>query len=133
MKLKRYAQTKTGIDMTPVIDVVFQLLAFFMITSSVIKTQAINVDLPSSRTSDVQPVREAVITIFKDGKITLNDQTVTVDKLGIEISSLYQQDKELIVTIRGDKGIPYGTLIDVMDSVRMTGVKRMSLATTLRE
>ncbi|NPV02291.1 MAG: biopolymer transporter ExbD, partial [Brevinematales bacterium] len=48
MKIKKERSTKTGIDMTPMIDVVFQLLTFFMITSTVIKTSAINVDLPSA-------------------------------------------------------------------------------------
>lgn len=133
MKIKRPSRQKSMIDMTPVIDVVFQLLTFFMITSTVIKTSAINVDLPSSRTSDAQPILEAVITLYKNGSVTLNDEPITLDKVGPSIRDLYLQENELVVTIRGDQGIPYGTLIDVMDTVRMTGVKRMSLATTLRD
>ncbi len=119
--------------MTPVIDVVFQLLTFFMITSTFIKTSAINVDLPSSRTSTAQPVREAVITLYKNGSITLNDTTITIDNIGMKVRELYIQDNELVVTIRGDKDIPYGTMMEIIDTVNMAGVKRMNLATQLKE
>lgn len=133
MKFKRYSKTNAGIDMTPIIDVVFQLLAFFMITSTYIKTAAINVDLPSSKTSDIQPVREAVITLYKNGNITLNDERIDFNDLGIKIKELYIKDKELVVTIRGDKSVNYGVLVETMDIVRLAGVRRMSLATIVKE
>lgn len=130
MKIKRISRLSSGIDMTPIIDVVFQLLTFFMLTSTFIKTSAINVDLPNSRTSDVQPVREAVVTLYRSGQMTLNDDQVTVDNLGVKLKEFYIKDNDLVVTIRGDKGVPYGKLIEAMDIVRLSGIKRMSLATT---
>lgn len=133
MKLKKATKLNAGIDMTPIIDVVFQLLTFFMLTSTYIKTAAINVDLPNSKTSDIQPVREAVITLYRSGDITLNDKVIAIDELGIKIKELYIKDNNLVVTIRGDKGVSYGKMIETMDIVRLAGVKRMSLATTLKE
>lgn len=133
MNIKRISKEKSNIDMTPVIDVVFQLLAFFMITSTMIKTSAINVDLPTAQTSDAQPIREAVVTIYKTGNLSLNDETIVIDNLGIELKELYIENNDLVVTIRGDKDIDYGTLIKVMDTVRLIGIQRMSLATTLTE
>lgn len=133
MNIRRLNQTKGAIDMTPMIDIVFQLLAFFMITSTFMKTSAINVDLPSSKTSDVQPVREAVVTLYKNGAVTLNDNPITIDSLGMKIKEEYIKNNDLVVTIRGDRGVPYGKLIETMDIVRLTGVKRMSLATMLKE
>jgi biopolymer transport protein ExbD len=133
MNLRRKSHFIPHIDMTPTIDVMLTLLVFFILTSTFIKTAAINVDLPSSKTSDNQPVREAVITLYKSGNITLNDGSITLDNLGMKIREFYIKDNNLVVTIRGDKGVPYGVLIDTMDIVRLSGVKRMSLATTLRE
>jgi len=133
VKLKKATKLNAGIDMTPIIDVVFQLLTFFMLTSTYIKTAAINVDLPNSKTSDIQPVREAVITLYRSGDITLNDKVIAIDELGIKIKELYIKDNNLVVTIRGDKGVSYGKMIETMDIVRLAGVKRMSLATTLKE
>ena len=133
MKFKRPVRHLTGIDMTPVIDVVFQLLIFFMITSAYMKTAAINVDLPSAKTSDNLPVKQAVITLYKSGAITINDKTNAIEKIGDEVKTLYTKNNELIVTIRGDKGVPLGTLVEVMDIVRQSGVSRLSIATKLKE
>lgn len=133
MKFRKKNSLFTGINMTPVIDIVFQLLTFFMITSSVIKTSAINVDLPSAQTSDPQPNRQAVITLFKNGVVMVNEQEIPFNKLGIKIRELFTNDMNLVVTIQGDKDVPYDIIIQTMDIVRIAGVKRMSLATTLKE
>ncbi len=133
MKLKRPVKKTPGIDMTPITDVVLQLLSFFMLTYSVMKTSAINVDLPASKTSDVQPTRNAVITLYLNGAISLNNEPITIDNLGIKIKDLYIKDNNIVVTIQGDKGVPYGKLIEAMDIVRLTGVRKMSLATVAQE
>ncbi len=133
MKIKRYAQSKATLDMTPVIDIVFQLLLFFMIASVYIKTSAINVNLPEAATSDAQPNREAVVTLYKNSAMTLNDTAVTKQNLGKLIKDMYIADKTLVVTIRGDSGVSYGELIDVMDIIRLTGIKKISLATKQKD
>lgn len=119
--------------MTPVIDIVFQLLLFFMIASVYIKTSAINVNLPEAATSDAQPNRVAVVTLYKNDAITLNDKAITRPLLGKEIKDMYIADKDLVVTIRGDAGVSYGDLVEVMDIIRLTGIKRISLATRHKE
>jgi len=133
MKLPRASKIDATINMAPLIDVVFLLLSFFMITSTYIKTSAINVNLPKAATSDAQANREAVITLYKSGTITLNNKTIDIEQLGKAIKQLSIKDKQLVVTISGDKGIDYGKLIEIMDIVRLTGVKRLSLATIHKE
>lgn len=133
MKFKRSSRLSAQIDMTPVIDIVFQLLTFFMLTSTYIKTAAINVDLPESATSDMMPVREAVVTIYKNGSLMLNEENIAMENLGIRVKDLLVKNQDLVITIRGDEGVPYGKLVETMDVVRLAGVKRMSLATTQKE
>lgn len=134
MNLRKYSKKQSSlIDMTPIIDVVFQLLIFFMLTSTFIKASAINVELPKAKTSDMQPVRQAVITVYKNGNITFNDTPVPIDSLGRLVKEEYLKNKELVVTIQSDKDVPYGLVIKVMDIVRLTGVKKLSLSTILSE
>ncbi|MGC8765324.1 MAG: ExbD/TolR family protein [Brevinematia bacterium] len=134
MNLRRFGRKyASSIDMTPIIDVVFQLLIFFMLTSTFIKAAAINVELPKSKTSELQPVRQAVITIYKNGNITLNDNLISLDSLGKLIKEEYVKNKDLVVIIQSDKNVPYGLVINVMDIVRLTGVKKLSLSTMLSE
>ncbi len=134
MNLKKVGKRYTSlIDMTPIIDVVFQLLIFFMLTSTFIKAAAINIELPKSKTADVQPVRQVVITIYKNGNIALNDNLISLDSLGRLVKEEYIKNKDLVVTIQSDKNVAYGLVIQVMDIVRIAGVKKMSLSTMLLE
>ncbi len=127
-------KNNTLIDMTPIIDVVFQLLIFFMLTSTFIKASAINVDLPKAKTSDVQASRDAVITVYKNGNITLNDKSINnIDNLTALIKEMYNSNNELVVVIQSDKDVPYGIVIQIMDIVRQTGIKKMSLSTIIKE
>lgn len=135
MNLKKNLNKKnnTLIDMTPIIDVVFQLLTFFMLTSTFIKASAINVDLPKAATSDVQASRDAVITVYKSGNITINDKSTDIDNLGRILKEMYNANNDLVVVIQSDKDVPYGIVIQLMDIVRITGIKKMSLSTVLKE
>jgi len=133
MRFRRNSRLISEINMTPVIDIVFQLLTFFMLTSTFIKSSAINVDLPTSKTSDAQPVREVTVVLTREGKITVNNQPVTRENLTSFIAQYAKQDSELVVTVQGDKRVDYGLLIEVMDAVRQAGVKRLSLATIYKE
>ncbi len=133
MRFRRNSRLISDINMTPVIDIVFQLLTFFMLTSTFIKSSAINVDLPASKTSDAQPVREVTVVLYRDGKITVNNQPVQKENLRSFVAQYAKEDSELVVTVQGDKRVDYGLLIEVMDAVRQAGVKRLSLATIYKE
>lgn len=133
MRFRRNNRLISEINMTPVIDIVFQLLTFFMLTSTFIKSSAINVDLPVSKTSDAQPVREVTVVLYRDGRITVNNQPIQKANLRNLIVQYAKEDSELVVTVQGDKRVDYGLLIEVMDAIRQAGVKRLSLATIYKE
>jgi biopolymer transport protein ExbD len=112
--------------------VVFQLLAFFMLTSTFYNTSVINVDLPSSKSGEVQvqnQVQEVVVTLFRNGDISIENDKILLSELSARVKDVYFQNENILVIIRGDIGVPYGELIEVMDIVRMTGVERISLVT----
>lgn len=129
MKFRRRYNSalRVGIESTPLIDVMFLLTIFFMLTSTVIKTSSINVNLPRSITSDSQPKTQINITITKTGEIFLNDYKVSIDDIPSAIRKVVIKDPTIPVIIRGDKDLQYQFIIDVMDKVRIGGATEVSL------
>ncbi|MEN2998289.1 MAG: biopolymer transporter ExbD [Brevinematia bacterium] len=130
MKLSRENrnQLKVGIEPTPLIDVMFLLTIFFMLTSTIIKTSAINVNLPKSVVSDFQPRTQIIITVTKDNKVYLNDYPISINDISPAIKKVTVRDPSVPVIIRGDKDIPYHVIIEVMDRVRLGGASEVSLS-----
>ena len=120
-------QIKVGIDPTPLIDMMFLTTIFFMLTSTVIKTSSINVNLPKSITSDSQPKMSINITITKDERIFLNDNPVLLEDVSPIIKKIIVKDPSVPVVIRGDKEIKYQLLVEVMDRVSVGGATEISL------
>ena len=125
-------QLKVGIDPTPLVDVMFQVTIFFMLTSSIIKTTSINVNLPKSLTSDSQPRTSINITITKDEKIYINENLVSLEDISPIVKRIALKDPSVPVIIRGDKDIRYQLLVDVMDRVRIGGATEVSLLVETR-
>ncbi|MCX8028451.1 MAG: biopolymer transporter ExbD [Brevinematales bacterium] len=122
------SKLKVGIEPTPLIDVMFLLTIFFMLTSTIIKTSAINVNLPKSVVSDSQPRTQIIITITKDNKFYLNDYPISLQDISPTIKRITVKDPNIPVIIRGDRDIPYQTVIEVMDRVRLGGATEVGLS-----
>jgi biopolymer transport protein ExbD len=123
-----------GIDMTPLIDVVFQLLLFFMLTSSLVRPNQIELDLPES-TSGVKAQEDQSLVIAYssvDGNpvIKLNDEPVAaLSNLKEAMEAVIKPDQNPRVDIRIDKTVPYQDVISLMDAVRDAGFPKFSLQT----
>lgn len=119
-------------DLAPLVDIVFLLVIFFMVTSTFIKNPGIGVNLPKSSTSDAAPKQDIVITIDKRGKIYVDETPMDREELGAYIKKNITKDPSRAVVIRGDKTIPYAKLIEIMDTAKLAGVKKLNLATESR-
>lgn len=133
---KHQIPENNAINMTPLIDVVFQLLLFFILTSSMIRPNKIELELPDS-TSTVRSDNPKTIEIAYrvDGgvaQITLNGERMA-DLLTLanhmKLLEQAQQTPEVVVKI--DKAVPYQDVISVMDTVRDSGFPRFSLHTLI--
>lgn len=117
------------LNMTPMIDVVFLLLIFFMLTSSIVVEQGIDVSLPSS-SSSVQSERTQMVVTLKDSALLLDGKTIDLGALKAELSKqLADPEKKPSVTIRSDAGVDVQRLISAMDVVKEAGVTDMAIAT----
>ena len=129
--IKRRAPTV--LDMTPLVDVVFQLLIFFLLTSTYVQQSAQNsssvpVELPESSLEASQQVPdELMISIDELGSVFVGDDPVSLDELATRLLRVAQSKPETIVLVRGDQRVPYGRVGQVMSIVRASGL-RMSAA-----
>ncbi len=130
MKFRRRFNIKSGIDLTPMIDIVFNLLIFFMVGSTIIVTPQIEISLPKS-TSAVGAEKNdtVVISISKDGQKYINGYLS--QDIDADLKKLADTEGELEkpVEIRSDQDVKTQVLISVIDSVKNAGFTRLSIAT----
>ena len=131
MKFRKKSLPKAGVDMTPMIDIVFLLIIFFMVSSTFIKNRGIKVSLPKSATSQSQSDNKIIISIKKNGEIYLNNQIITGNLNEMLRNERLKNGNDVII-IKGDKEVSYKKMIEVMDSAKAVGLDRIILATTKR-
>ena len=130
MKFRRRFNIKSGIDLTPMIDIVFNLLIFFMVGTTIIETPQIEISLPKSTSAVGAEKNETIIiSISKDGKQYINGYEVeNIDNNLKELAST-EGELEKPVEIRSDEDVRTQVLISVIDSVKNAGFTRLSIAT----
>lgn len=130
MKFRRRFDIKSGIDLTPMIDIVFNLLIFFMVGTTIIETPQIEISLPKSTSAVGAEKNETIIiSISRDGKKYINGYEV--ENLDNNLKELANTERELEkpVEIRSDEDVRTQVLISVIDSVKNAGFTRLSIAT----
>ena len=118
------------LDVTPMIDVVFQLVLFFMVSTTFKSSAGIQVDLPRS-TQDVVVAdkRDLEIFITADGAIFLDDVAVGRESLDRRLTAVSEVDPETLIVIKADTGVDHGRVVAVMDLARSRGLTRLAIAT----
>ena len=117
------------LDMTPLVDVVFQLLIFFLLTSTYVQqdqhsSSSVPVELPeSSLEASSQPIEEVVISVDESGVIYVGEDQLNLDELAVRLTRAASQKPNTIVLVRGDQRVPYGRIGQVMSIVRASGLR----------
>ena len=129
MRLPRRSIKKPRIEIIPMIDTIFFLLVFFMIsTLSMSRYSGLPVNLPKAATGQQPPSESAAVTIGPDGKIAIDKQEVSRDRVGAVLKTRFSGNPELLVVINAEEGIAHGLVVDVMDQARQAGVAKMAIA-----
>lgn len=125
------AKRRPRLEIIPLIDIVFFLLAtFVMVSLSMVKNQGIAVRLPAAATGTAQERRVVVaISVAEDGSLYLDKQPITMEALGAHLRRLKAEDDRLRVFIHGDERAPFGHAIRVLDEVRRVGITDVSIQT----
>ena len=117
------------INVTPLVDVMLVLLIIFMVTAPMM-TQGLDVDLPKTTTKSLrQEENPIVVTIDKEGKISLDKFTVTQKVLLQELSKYGKDIKEQPIYLKADKAVAYGTVVSVMADIKQAGFDKLGMIT----
>ncbi len=127
MRLFERTKRKPILNLTPLIDILFILIIFFVVSSKIIDNQGVGVVLPESDQGQEQPVNLPVLTMTSDQQLRLNDAPVSQAELAPALLRLKDPRKTLILKI--DERIPHGTVIELMDLVKSSGFQKIAFGT----
>ena len=129
MRIPRQEPQKARIEIIPMIDVIFFLLVFFMIsTLSMTINRGLPVNLPTAATSQKE-VRENVnLTVMQDGSMFLNKKRITRQDIGQRVKAAMASDPQLTVVINADGQVLHSTVVDILDELRLAGVSGLAIA-----
>lgn len=116
-----------NIDMTPMLDIVFIMLIFFIVTTSFVKEAGIDVNKPKASTSRVDKKTSIIIGIQKSGEIWIDKRAVDIRALRSIVEKLHADTPDGGVVITADKESDTGVLVAVMDQVKLAGVEKISI------
>ena len=123
------AEDTLEINILPMIDVIFSILAFFIISSLFLtRSQGLPVDLPSAQTAEPKQSVQLNITIEPDGKMFLDRQPIELDALKGALTEKIKPDSESVVIINADEKVEHGTVVKVMDRLRQVPGAKMAIA-----
>lgn len=130
-KFKSRFQLRALIDMTPLIDLAFSLLIFFMLTYNASQgmLSSIIVNLPSAVQTGRHQQGDLVISITENNEIFINEKKVSQDKLLSELKTIKKTLKDGVVIVRGDKKSHYETMVNVMDDLNRAGIPKFIIST----
>jgi biopolymer transport protein ExbD len=130
VKLPRKWDDEGGMIMTPLIDMVFLTLIFFMVNATLSINPAIRIDLPRARTSLGALSEEIVVSVRADGNLYIGERLVSGEDFGLELRREMARVGKRSILLQGERTISYEKLMEVMDQAKLAGVGRISLATT---
>ena len=119
------------LELTPLIDVVFLLLIFFMVSTTFVSEESgLQVELPRSESRDLSPEgTDVALVMTADGNIQIDGKAVDLDELKLILKASAEQDPSTLVVVRADRSLEHGRVVEVMDLVRGLGLTHFAIAT----
>ncbi|MEO0540751.1 MAG: biopolymer transporter ExbD [Cyanobacteria bacterium P01_A01_bin.105] len=118
------------INIVPMIDVIFAILAFFILSTLFLtRTEGLPVNLPNSDTAEVRQSADFAVTVNANGAVALDKNPIDVDQLQSAITADLAIGEIAIITLQADRDVPYGRVIEVMDQLRRIENARLGMAT----
>ena len=122
------APEEANVDLTPMLDVVFIMLIFFIVTTSFVKETGVDISRPSSSQAKQVKKGNILVAIKEDGVIWINKQEVDLRAVRSRVEKMHAENPEASAVIIADRGSRTGDLVEVMDQIKSAGVASISIA-----
>ncbi|PHQ90823.1 MAG: hypothetical protein COB42_04310 [Sulfurimonas sp.] len=128
MKFKKRTPITTGVNLTSLIDIVFLLLIFFMLTAHFVNEEAINVELPTSEyATEINENKPIVVVVTKNGELSIDAKVISREKFFSAVASLVSSGDKKVLYIKGDKKAKLSDIVYVMDAAKASNIASVSI------
>ena len=124
---------ESEVDMTPMLDVVFIMLIFFIVTASFVKESGIDINRPDAATAVRKERGNILVAITPTGQIWIDRRQVDLRSIRANIERLHAENPQGAVVIQADRDSKNGLLVEVMDAARLAGVENISIAAEIEK
>ena len=116
------------INVVPLVDVVLVLLIIFMVTAPMLY-RGMDINLPQTATNTIKPEQRVVLTVERDRQVYVDEDRVPLVQLQPKLQALRRNNPNVSVFLRADREVPYGTVVQVMDSIKKAGIEKLGMVT----
>jgi biopolymer transport protein ExbD len=127
-----HVPVRKALDLTPMIDVVFLLLIFFMLTSIFAKP-LLPLELPEALTGQVSEDPMITVTIGRDGTVHLDEVEVSPERFLILLGTMLAGRAERDISLRSDQRVPFGKVVEIMDLAKQAGAENIAVVTEMKQ
>lgn len=120
------------IDMTPMLDIVFIMLIFFIVTTSFVREAGLEVHRPEASQAKAQKSSSIMLAIGANGEIYLDRKAVDVERIKVTLARMLAEQPEASLVIQADERVAHGRVVRVMDEVKAAGIANIAVAVTPR-
>jgi biopolymer transport protein ExbD len=120
-------ETMAEINVVPLVDIVLVILIIFMVSAPIFMKSSINVNLPKAASGKEGKPSQLNITINANGMMDLNGVNLTKEALAISIENEVKKNAEVNAVISADKAVPHGTVVEVLDTLQVKGVRKFAI------
>ena len=129
MRLPEEPDLPPKINILPMIDVIFAILVFFIVSSLYLtRSEGLPVNLPSAETAEVQKTKQITVSIDEQGQLTVDSKPTQIKQLKTEIEQLIATESSTTVIINADKTVEHGLVVDVIDQLRQIPQVQLAIA-----
>lgn len=131
MQFKKKQKRKPMINITSLIDVMFLLLIFFMVSSTFLEQPGIKLELPHAQSAAIVEQKDYTLFVDKDGKMFLNRDEVNTENLEAKLKAVLPDMEDGALILKADQDVSHGIVVRVMDIAKRSGVKKLVIGTKL--
>ena len=133
MQFMTKSRRRITINITSLIDVLFLLLIFFIVSSTFLEQPGMKLDLPKTTRKEALRIEGYTLFIMSDETMYINEEPVTMELLPDELKAIAPELEERGLILKADENVRYGLVVEVMDIAKGSGIQKLVVATRMKE